>query len=307
VSTPTRVERVLLAAYPPGFRSRYGDELAALVAEGGSRWRDRADLARGAARAWMAPSFAGDAAEQRRARLQATTTTVLVAWCASLLAVAGLSKSVDDPRLPGLHGAAWTAYGTAFVALEVLAGVVIAAGFVCWVAVVVPAARARRGDVLVPAIAPAPIVLAWLGVTLLVALFAQHVGRRHSVALTWPRGAGVLAVLVAWLAVTLVCAFGCAAAAALALRRARLSEARLVRTTLVAALATVGVAVQAVAGTLCLVMLLGAGGGLAPRDAVFSAGSVAVLLVASAVAALSTARGLAAMRADPPSPVRPPA
>jgi hypothetical protein len=299
MTPPSRPARALVRAYPPRFRARYGEELTALVAEAGGGWRQHADLARGALRAWADPCFAGDRAEQRRARLQTTTTTVLVAWCASLLAAAGFSKAVDDPRLPGLHGAAWAAYGTGTVAVEALAGVVLVAGFVCWLAVVVPAARRRRRDVLVPAVAPAAIVLGWFGVTGLVALFAHHVIRRGSVALTWPHGALVLAVLVAWLVVTVVCAFGCAAAAALALRRAGLSDDGLARTTVVAAVAGAGVAVQGVAATVCLVLLLGTGGGLAARDIVFSAASAAVLLVATTTAAVSGARGLAALRTVP--------
>jgi hypothetical protein len=153
--------------------------------------------------------------------------------------------------------------------------------------------------VLVPAVAPAAIVLGWFGVTGLVALFAHHVIRGGSVALTWPHGALVLAVLVAWLVVTVVCAFGCAAAAALALRRAGLSDDGLARTTVVAAVAGAGVAVQGVAATVCLVLLLGTGGGLAARDIVFSAASAAVLLVATTTAAVSGARGLAALRTVP--------
>jgi len=176
---------------------------------------------------------------------------------------------------------------------------VLAAGFVCWVAVVVRATRPYRRDVLVPALAPAAIVAGWLGATALVALFAHHVVRRHSVALTWPRGVLVLAVLVAWATVTVACAFGCAAAAALALRRSRLGDGGLARTTMVAAVAGVGVAVEAVAATVCLALLLRRGGGLAPRDAVFAAGSLAVLLVATATAAVSGARGVAAVRTAP--------
>ena len=172
-------------------------------------------------RAWATPTFGGAPVEQKRSRLQSTTTTVLCAWCASVLAAAGFSKAVDDPPLPGLHAVAGTAYDVGTVVVEVTAGLVLVAGFVFWLGLIVPALRARRREVAVPALAPALIVFVWLGVTALVALFAHHVVRRNSIALTWPRGALVLAVLVTWIVITVACVAGCAAAATLALRRAR--------------------------------------------------------------------------------------
>jgi hypothetical protein len=292
-----RLQRLLLAAYPPSFRARYGDELASLVEDNGSRWRDSVDLAFGVARAWAVPVFPGAALEQRRARLQATTITVLAAWCASLIAAAGFSKAVDDPPLRGLHGAAKTAYASGAVVLEVTAASVLAAGFAYWLAVIVPAWRARRRDIVVPAVAPGLIVGAWLGVTGLVALFAQHnVRPAGNVALTWPRGALILAVLAAWLALTLACVAGCAASATLALRRARLSARRLASSTVFAGVATLGVGAQATASIVCLVLLVRAGGGLGLRDAVFSFGPIAILLVATVVAVVSVSRGFRVLR-----------
>jgi hypothetical protein len=300
VTAPGRLSQLLVEVYPPSFRQRYGAELETLVADAGSGWRDSADLALGVCRAWVAPAFGGTPLEQRRSRLQATTITVLAAWSASLVAAAGLAKAVDDPRLPGLHGTAWTAYTVGGVVVEVTAGAVLAAGFAYWLAVMVPAVRARRRDVVVPAVAPAFIVGVWLGTTGLVALFAHHWVRRSNVALTWPHGAVVLAVLVAWLAVTLACVVGCAASAALALRRAHLSAARLAPTTVFAGLAAGGVSAQAVAGVVCLGTLVRAGGGLYRRDAVFSIGAVVLLVSAAVIAAVSAARGLRALRPEPP-------
>jgi hypothetical protein len=294
---------MILGAYPPSFRRRYGDELTGLVADGHAGWRDTVDLVRGAGHAWVSPVFGGPPAQARRARLQATTVTVLAAWCASLVAGAGFAKSVDDPRLPGLHGAAWAAYTTGSAALQVLAAVVLASGFAVWLLVVVPAGRAHRRDVLVPALAPAVVAALWLGVTGLVALFAHHVVRRGNVALTWPRGAVVLAVLVAYAAVTLACVVGCATGAAVALRRAELSAPRLARTAVVAVLAALGVAVEAVAAVVCLVQLWRPGGGLDPRDGVFSAGAAAVLVAAAVVAAVSASRAVAVLRPGPPGAV----
>lgn len=298
-----RLQRLLVAAYPPSFRHRYGDELASLVEDSGPSWRDSLDLALGVCRAWAAPVFGGGPAEQRRSRLQSTTITVLAAWCGSVLAAAGLAKAVDDPPLHGLHGAAWTAYDVGTVVVECTAATVLLTGFAFWLAVMVPALRARRRDVVAPALAPAFVVAAWLGATGLVGLFARHEVPAAGIALTWPRGALVLSVFVAWLALTAACVAGCAASASVALRRARLSVTNLATSTVVAAVAAVGIAAQATASVVCLVSLGGTGGGLDPRDAVFCAGSVALAVVATSVAAVSATRGLGALRPGPPGPL----
>lgn len=211
MSIAARLQRLLVAAYPPSFRRRYGDEVASLVEDGDARWHDVLDLALGVGRAWVAPVFGGDGVEQRRSRLHATTVTVLAAWCASVVAAAGFAKAVDDPPLRGLAGPAGSAYGIGTVVVEATAAAVLATGFVFWLAVIVPALRRRRRDVVAPALAPAVFVLAWLGVTGLVALFARHNVPRAGLALTWPHGALVLTVLGAWAALTLACIAGCAA------------------------------------------------------------------------------------------------
>jgi hypothetical protein len=295
----------LVAAYPPSFRHRYGVELASLVADNGFSWRDCVDLALGVCRAWAAPVLGGDAVEQRRWRLQTTTITVLGAWCASLLAAAGFSKAVDDPPLPGLHGAALTALHVGTGAVEVTAVAVLLTGFVFWLAIVVPAVRARRRDVVVPALAPALSVGVWLGATGLVALFARHFVGRANVALSWPRGALVLAVLVAWLVVTVACVVCCAGSAALALRRSHPRTSGLALSTGVAALAAVGITAQAAAAVACVVSLARSGGGLDPRDGVFSVAAVVILVTVTLVAAVSVARGLGSLRSGPPAPLGP--
>jgi hypothetical protein len=73
----TPAVRWALRAYPPSFRDRYGDELAALVDDLAPSWRHTADLYAGAARAWLRPRFTGPEPERRR--LQASVTTVWVA------------------------------------------------------------------------------------------------------------------------------------------------------------------------------------------------------------------------------------
>jgi len=297
-----RFQRLLVGAYPPSFRRRYGDELASLVEDSGSGWRDVLDLARGVCRAWVVPVFGGNPVAQRRARLQATTITVLAAWCTSVLAAAGFAKAVDDPPLRALHGAAWTSYDVGLVVVGCTAAVVLLTGFAFWLVVTIPAVRARRRAIVAPAMAPAVFVGAWLGVTGLVALFAHHNVPPAGVALTWPRGVLVLAVFFAWMAVTVVCVVGCAGGAALALRRSQLSVRGLAASTVVATGAAAAITAQAVASAVCLITLLHAGG-IDPRDAVLSAGSVALFVGATSVAAVSVKRGLGALRSGPPAPL----
>jgi len=299
MTTRARLRAALLRAYPPSFRARYGEELAALAGDSDRGWRDHLDLARGALRAWTVPAFGGDGAERRRARLEATTLTVLAAWSASLLAAATFSKAVDDPPLAGLRGATWDAGRTATGVAVVLGAVVLATGFATWLALMVPAVRARRRDVVLPAVAPAAAVVLWLGVTALVGLFARHLPVRGSPALTWPRGALVLGVLAAWAALTFLCAAACVGAAGLALRRAGLSAPRLARTTLVAALATAGLVVQAAAAAYCLALLTGPHGGLDPHDAVLATAAVVVLVGAALTASVSAGRAVRALRVGP--------
>jgi hypothetical protein len=221
VKAGQRLQRALVASYPPTFRRRYGAELTSLVEDNDARWRDSVDLALGVGRAWVAPVFGGTALEQRRSRLQTTTITVLAAWCASLLGAGAFSKAVDDPPLPGLHGAALTAYDVGTIVVEATAAAVLLAGFAFWLTVIVPALR--RADIEIP--------------------------------------------------------------------RLRVS-------TFVAGLATVGIAAQAAASVVCMATLLHArdAGGVGPRDLVFSAGSVVVVVVVTAVAGVSVARGLGAIR-----------
>jgi hypothetical protein len=95
-----RLAAVALASYPPSFKARYGVELRGLVEEDTVDHRVVADLALGAARAWLRPSFDGDPLERRRRRLQATVATTWVACCAGAMAVPGLNRALLDPPPP---------------------------------------------------------------------------------------------------------------------------------------------------------------------------------------------------------------
>lgn len=96
------VGRVLLAAYPPSFRARYGDELAALLEDTGTGPRVAHDLLLGALRAWLRPSFGPDPVERVRLRRTATVQTLWVDLCVVLVGTAGTLRLLEDPPAPGL-------------------------------------------------------------------------------------------------------------------------------------------------------------------------------------------------------------
>jgi hypothetical protein len=91
----SRLARIAMRLYPPSFRVRYGEELAALVEDMPASRHATVDLFVGAGRAWTRPSFAGDGA--LRLRLQASAATTWVAWCAGFLVVPAMTKALLDP------------------------------------------------------------------------------------------------------------------------------------------------------------------------------------------------------------------
>jgi hypothetical protein len=91
-----------LAAYPPWFRERYGDELSALSQDHGPSARATVDLAVGAVRAWVRPSFSGSSGEVRRLRLLASVSTVWVAWCVVVVGTMATLRLLEDPPAPGI-------------------------------------------------------------------------------------------------------------------------------------------------------------------------------------------------------------
>jgi nitrite reductase/ring-hydroxylating ferredoxin subunit len=92
--TPRRLHRLVVRAYPPGWRARYGSELLALLGERGSGWRDVPDLLAGAVDAWLNLRVRpGEAAEH------AISSGLLAATGSS----AGTSISLP-PVSPRTHG-----------------------------------------------------------------------------------------------------------------------------------------------------------------------------------------------------------
>ena len=147
--------RWALRAYPPSFRERYGDELAAVADEVTPSWRITADLYAGAARAWVRPAFPGSAPTRRR--LQASVTTVWVAWCAGFLLVPAMSKALLDP--PGSNVDATVRWLLAAAEVLFVGGWVAALGGVAVVVsrALVPRVRGAEWAVLRPLV-PAVVI-----------------------------------------------------------------------------------------------------------------------------------------------------
>ena len=118
-----------LGAYPPWFRERYGDELAALAEDHGPSARATADLALGAVRAWVRPSFAGTPGDVRRLRLLASLSTVWVSWCVVAVGTMATLRLLEDPPAPGLdvRTSGWVLMGHISTAATALAAVLITA------------------------------------------------------------------------------------------------------------------------------------------------------------------------------------
>lgn len=286
------LQRVILASFPPSFRTRYGDELAALASECDRGWVDTVDLARASACAWARPRFNGSQGDRRRGRLQATTATVFVVWSLSALAVAVFARAVDDQPVPGLRTWGWTAYaaGSAIFQLTVAAALVV--GFGYWLSVVVPAWR--RGDrrTILAAALPAGLVTIWLGGTGLVSLYARHEAQLHHGPQSWRLpGAGPNVVLVLYGAFTVVCVMGCAVAATSALARARLGDRLLTASALLSGVAAVALVAVTISAALCLMRVLIVGG-VGPRDTAMAVTPTVFLAMASSLSVTSTLRAL---------------
>jgi MFS family permease len=105
----TRLQRAAMAAYPPSFQRRYGDELAALVEDLPASASSTADLFLGAARAWVRPPI-----RSTRQRMQATAATTWIAWCAGFLVGPAINKALMDPPGAGVSAGVRDLLSTAY-------------------------------------------------------------------------------------------------------------------------------------------------------------------------------------------------
>ena len=280
----TRVARWALRAYPPSFRERYGDELAALTEDLALSRRHTADLWLGAARAWLRPAFTGP--DSSRRRLQASVATVWVAWCAAVLLVPAIDKALLDPPGRGADAIVRRLLDVSAVALAVGSAVALAAAALITCRALVPALRAGQWRVVRP-LAPALL----LGGAETVGLFALAWAVRSD-----DHGPSPVAVALgsAWLAGLLAFLVSSGVGPALALRRLDPSGAVL-RTPVVLA-AALSLCLAAMTAT-CAAAVLRAGDARLIGTAAPVAAVVAVGVIASSTALVSSARGVLALRA----------
>jgi hypothetical protein len=264
--------------------------MALVAAESGSSLRVTADLARGAITAWLQPEV-GTGNDRCRDRLQTSVAAVFLAWCAFVCSAGVFAKDVDDQPVPGLRSWGWTAYSIARGVFEVTAIAVLLFGFIYWLQLVVPAVRSRNSAVLVPALAPLPIIGFWLGASAIVAWYARSYvdgPQQHPGIL----GFGVLGI---YLIVTVVAAAGCGVSAVRALDAGSLSTRQLRPAVAIVVIAAVALVVQTIASAVALTRVL-AIGGIGVSGVLQALPPVVVMLCSAVVAIISGASGLLAWR-----------
>ena len=279
----SRLARLVLRAYPPSFRARYGDELAALVSDLPPSAGTAPDLVLGAARVWLRPRFAG--ADATRLRLQATAATTWVAWCAGFLVAPAVNRALMDPPVAGASSSVRTLLGVAQGLFFLGWALVLLGAVPPVVGAVVPALRSREWARLRPLLPAA--VLGLLEAAGLVAFLLLRDGSSST------PSAPVLVVGGVWLIgfVLFVCCLGVGPAVALERLDVRTGLLRLP-----AALALpVAITLAALTGCSLAAVVL-AGGGSIVGFIVPVVGALAVACVASTVCLVSSVRGIRALR-----------
>jgi hypothetical protein len=201
-----RLARLTLALYPLAYRRRYGEEMAALVEDGGASPRALADLARGAFRAHVRPEPAVAGALGRGDRARLGISAVLLCWVLFAAAIFAFAKTTEEPAF-GAAASAHAVLGGARSALQVLfvlASMAFLLGAAPLVAIALAQAR-RRPGVRRAALAAVACVTVLLAATAAVVLVANHDPA--------PGEAARTALLAGWALVGAACAIGCALAA----------------------------------------------------------------------------------------------
>jgi hypothetical protein len=297
VTAPTRVQRLVLAAYPPSFRERYGDELAALCEDVGPSPRATFDLALGVLRTWLSPVYPADPAERRRRRLASTAATVWVCWCAVFVGTGATMRMQVDGPPPGFdpqQGGWLVASDAATVAVAIGWVLVVIAG--AWIGI--PALR--HGPREVRRVVLGPICCAVLCVLGIVPFAWYASGHDLSAGNVMPPLWFALGGL-AWLLLAMVtCVWGTLAMPK-ALRLAEPTGERLRPSVLLAAPVSVAMLVPA-----ALLLAVGVRVGLAWGPVVFVVTSVATVVVAAAavVAVTSVLRSVPSLPAVPQTSTR---
>jgi hypothetical protein len=277
--------RLALRLYPPSFRDRYGNELAALAEDLPPSRRYVVDLYLGALRAWLRPAFTGP--DSSRGRLQASVSTVWVAWCAGFLLAPTIDKALLDPPGPGVDATVRRLLDVSSALLAVGWAVALAATAVIGWQALMPALRAGRWTVLRPV---APAVL--LGGIEAAGLVALAWIARTDVSRPSPATITLASVWVVGLLAFLGCSgFG----PAVMIRRLHPNGPVLRVATLLGAVLSLCLAAMTATSLIAVLIARDASliGMIAPVAAV-----VAVGVVASSTALVSSARGLLALRSQ---------
>jgi hypothetical protein len=293
--------RAALSLYPPAWRARYGVEVRALLDDSGGGARAAASLAWHAVPAWVWPPRQ---VHDKPARIRSSLATTGVAWAllaglgAVFVQLAQAQRSSQGPTLaqhPLIQWSYWAFDGCLVISvLSVAVG-----GLPLWL-LMLRSAR-RRGEVawlLTPAVAPAVFLVAAFAIGTMVGRTGRLVmpGQPQSVTDLANGGVGpwwFLALVVLGFTAAVLSAAG----PALALRRLRPDGPAVVLAARAAVLAagTIGLACAAsVVATLGLFLW-------APADAGYHeswqlAVYLPAVLLAAAVAVVSSARGLRAAR-----------
>jgi hypothetical protein len=287
-----RLARLALALYPLAYRRRYGEEMAALVADSGASPRVFADLFRGALRAHLRPAPGVDAELGPDDRLRLGLSSILLSWVVFAAAGVGLYKTTED------HGFSAAGHdhrllGAAHLAIQLLAigaTVAVLLGAAPLVVAALRQARDRRAVERAAVLAASCLVVFAIATAGLVV-----VARLHPL----PSDAIDVAALAVWTAIGLVCGLGCAMAARLGVFAVVVPRDVLRASAACAGLLVLGMVGITLATAVYLVALVHdapglAGQGNGPLELISVVASLGVQLAVMAVVAVPA--GLSAVR-----------
>jgi hypothetical protein len=297
--------RAALSLYPPAWRTRYGDEVRALLEDSRAGSRAAASLAWHAVPAWVWPSR--HLLYDRPERMRASLGTVLAAWAvlAGLAAVfvqlaqaQGSLQRLTLARYPVIQWSYWVFDGAVIV--SVLA--VVAGGLPLWLRLFRDARGARRRRDVACLLAPVAVPAAYLAASAAIAGLVRQAGA--SVVPWQARSVVDLAngnLGPWWFLALVLLGFAAAAVSAagpgLALRRLRPDGPAVIRATRAAGLAA---ATMVLAGTASIVAVVGlylwAPAYAGYHESWQLASYLPAVLLAAAVAVVSAARGIRATR-----------
>jgi hypothetical protein len=300
--------RAALGLYPAAWRARYGDEVCVLLEDSGADLRAVLSLAGQALPAWICPARH---LHDRPARMRASLATVLVAWIMLIgLAVVFVQLTQAQPggqqftlqQHPIIAWSYWVFDGA--VAVSVLA--VACGGLPLWLLMLRRARREHRGRETAYLLAPVVVPVTYMALNVVTVALAQQ---PQTTPVNVLPGQKTSVVDIAngmvgpwWFLALVLLGFAAGAVSAagpgLALRRLR-PGGPAVR--LAARAAGLGAAAMSLAVAASIVAVIGLYRWAPPNDGYHQGWQLAVyfpaVLLATAVAVVSAARGVRAARA----------